>query len=541
MSTVEEYKQIRAGLIGEDRALRRDQLYHPGDRELRASQIVKEIRAAETSTIWTQEHASIPHPFPGMEFLTGMSHELLIIIAIILTTSASRERDHHEDEVVCTSEQSALLHCHLDATVNAATLLRLALKHPSIHVRVSEPLTAENIKNLLPTFRGLSAKECSEASQVGITDASYVAESWVSLRNAREKFSTELGGPEGFDRWVIGSMMINPTEAYVTHNTIKKVLTLSYHMAEVHQHLHSIEDYVREFLYSSIADGISYVEARINFLYKYMVGADGEENIPHREWLLMFDQVLNEVKASLKKEGRGEEFIGVRIIYSTIRFITNEELEWYLEDCIALKKEFPHLIAGFDLVGNENELTPLIDYAEPLLRFKQRQKEEGVDIPFIFHAGETLGDGTQADDNLYDAILLDTKRIGHGYSLAKHPKLVEICRQKGIAVEMCPISNEILRLTSSMPMHILPVLVNSGVPVALCSDDPAVFGNMGLTFDFYQVLVSSELTGLGTLRRFAMDSLEHSTLADEEKRHAIAVWEKQWTKFIDRIIEENIV
>ena len=71
-------------------------------------------------------------------------------------------------------------------------------------------------------------------------------------------------------------------------------------------------------------------------------------------------------------------------------------------------------LIGFDLVGNENELRPLIDYVEPLLRFKKRQTEEGVDIPFIFHAGETLGDGTAADMNLYDAILLGTKRIGHG-------------------------------------------------------------------------------------------------------------------------------
>lgn len=69
---------------------------------------------------------------------------------------------------------------------------------------------------------------------------------------------------------------------------------------------------------------------------------------------------------------------------------------------------------GFDLVGNENELVPLINYIQPLLKFRARQKEEGVDIPFIFHAGETLGDGTEADMNVYDAILLGTKRIGHG-------------------------------------------------------------------------------------------------------------------------------
>jgi adenosine deaminase CECR1 len=84
---------------------------------------------------------------------------------------------------------------------------------------------------------------------------------------------------------------------------------------------------------------------------------------------------------------------------------------------LQLKKEFPHLIAAFDLVGDENRLIPLIDYIEPLLKFKQRQQEEGVEIPFIFHAGETLGDGTPADNNLFDAILLGTKRIGHGLML----------------------------------------------------------------------------------------------------------------------------
>lgn len=38
-----------------------------------------------------------------------------------------------------------------------------------------------------------------------------------------------------------------------------------------------------------------------------------------------------------------------------------------------------------------------------------------------------------------------------------------------------------------MPTHPLPVFLNNGVPVSLSSDDPAVFGNMGLSFDFFQV------------------------------------------------------
>lgn len=66
-------------------------------------------------------------------------------------------------------------------------------------------------------------------------------------------------------------------------------------------------------------------------------------------------------------------------------------------------------------MGHEDSLRPLIDYIEPLTRFVGRQKEVGVEIPFIFHAGETLGDGDAPDMNLYDAILLGTKRIGHGW------------------------------------------------------------------------------------------------------------------------------
>ena len=64
------------------------------------------------------------------------------------------------------------------------------------------------------------------------------------------------------------------------------------------------------------------------------------------------------------------------------------------------------------------------------------------------------------------------------------------------------------RLTSSMPMHPLPIVLNRGVPITLNSDDPSVFGAMGISYDFFQVLVSSETTGLITLAQMARDSIE---------------------------------
>ncbi|KAF8912035.1 hypothetical protein CPB84DRAFT_1812196 [Gymnopilus junonius] len=498
---IAEYQTQRASLIGNDRSLRRENLTAGlrSDKEFEADRIIRKIRALEAETIWKEEHPSIPHPFPGMEFLTGRS--------IIVKTQLF--------EILSKMPKGALLHAHLDATVNAEFLLQLALKYPAMHVRIQQPLSPTNLSTNLPEFKCLPQDQFTD--QGSLTDALYTLGSWVSLHDARESFAPELGGKEGFDRWVIGSMTINPSEAYGTHNTITKIWQKFASTFVTSTGLIRVapiwEEYIREFFLTSIADGISYIEVRINFLYKFMYGADGRENVTHREWLVAVEKVMTEVKAELAQQGRAGEFVGVKVIYSTIRFITPEELKWYLEDCIALKKEFPHLIAGFDLVGDENVYKPLIYYAEALLRFRERVEKEGLDIPFIFHAGETLGDGTEADENLYDAILLGTKRIGHG--------------EKGIA-----------RLTSSMPMHPLPAVLNNGVPVVLCSDDPSVFGNMGLTFDYYQVLAASEITGLSTLGALARDSLEFSTLNGDDKRAALTEFERRWNEFIEYVVVE---
>ena len=65
-------------------------------------------------------------------------------------------------------------------------------------------------------------------------------------------------------------------------------------------------------------------------------------------------------------------------------------------------------------MGPENDGYPLSFYVDLFLEFNERVAKLGLDLPLILHAGECLGDGDEVDGNLYDAILLGTKRIGHG-------------------------------------------------------------------------------------------------------------------------------
>ena len=44
-----------------------------------------------------------------------------------------------------------------------------------------------------------------------------------------------------------------------------------------------------------------------------MHDVDGNPTIPHREWLVMFNEVLEEFKDELKSQGRQDEFIGAKV------------------------------------------------------------------------------------------------------------------------------------------------------------------------------------------------------------------------------------
>lgn len=228
-----------------------------------------------------------------------------------------------------------------------------------------------------------------------------------------------------------------------------------------------------------------------------------------------------------------------------------------MEQCFKAKKAHPHLIAGFDLVGQEDMGKTHKELTRELVWFRQRCLQEGINLPFLFHAGECLGDGNSTDENLYDAIIFGTRRIGHGFSLYKHPTLVDIVKEKKILIESCPISNEVLRLTATVLAHPLPALLSRGVPASLSNDDPALLGQgtSGMSHDFWEALQAWDnlgLAGLGSLAENGVRWGLYEDQSDDEWQDDISAgysgksiraermkqWKDSWERFCQWIVDE---
>ncbi len=107
---------------------------------------------------------------------------------------------------------------------------------------------------------------------------------------------------------------------------------------------------------------------------------------------------------------------------------------------------------------------------------------------------------------------------------------MEIVKERGIAVEVCPLSNQMLGYVPDLRNHPAVLYINAGLPVVLSTDDPAIMRH-SLSHDFYVAFMAWGLD-LRSLKQLAMNSLIYSAMSDEEKRAALAAWETRWQSFV---------
>ncbi len=223
-------------------------------------------------------------------------------------------------------------------------------------------------------------------------------------------------------------------------------------------------------------------------------------------------RVIGEELVTFRAADPGRPFWGLRLIWSTMRGQDPRSIIEDADNCIAAKIVWPDLVAGYDLAGPEYLGRPLADLLPELFWLRKQCAGEGIQLPFFLGAGECLGDGDITDGNLFDALLLGTRRIGNALSLYKHPRLIEAIRDKRILVEAC--------LAGNVMHHPLPALLAQGVPCALFSDHPGNLsgqdGTAQMTDTLWQAVQawdSMDLAGLGSL---AENSVRWAAFEDQD-------------------------
>ncbi len=176
----------------------------------------------------------------------------------------------------------------------------------------------------------------------------------------------------------------------------------------------------------------------------------------------------------------------------------------------AVRRHDPSAVVALGLSGPEGGDHPLT----PMVEVFAAGRAEGLrSVP---HAGELLGAAS-----VRAAIeLLAADRIGHGVRCLEDPAVVELVRERGVALEVCPSSNVALGVVPSLAAHPLPHLHAAGLAVTLATDDPALF-DVEIDDEYLRCAAAFELD-CEALRGLARRSLEYAFVSHATKARWLA-------------------
>ncbi len=217
------------------------------------------------------------------------------------------------------------------------------------------------------------------------------------------------------------------------------------------------------------------------------------------DWFGPIEAVLDGLEA-----GRRDFGVTARVAPDLVRDAGLEMAERSLE--VALKYAGRGVVA-LNAAGSERSAVAPFG---PLFR---RAKDAGLrSVP---HAGEWAGPG-----NVWETLEhCMPDRIGHGVRSVEDPILVRHLAERGIPLEVSPVSNVATGVYPSLAEHPFRVLRDAGVTVTLNSDDPPMFG--AWLADVYRAAAETwsydedslaEIARTGVRASFADDDLKSEIL-----------------------------
>ena len=200
---------------------------------------------------------------------------------------------------------------------------------------------------------------------------------------------------------------------------------------------------------------VSLIELRFNPM-KRNVG--GERDLDHI------------IHAALRGMDRAVLEYGVR---AGLIFCLAREFEPRLNEIIVEKavKYRRRGVVGIDLAGTERHALEL-DRQE-VARYRELYRvARAAGLKTTVHTGETAGTGAEGVRAVVEQ--LEPQRIGHGIRAAQDPRVMDLLRERGVVLEICPSSNLATRAVESLEElgRILDTFWQRGVKFTINTDGP---------------------------------------------------------------------
>ena len=244
-----------------------------------------------------------------------------------------------------------------------------------------------------------------------------------------------------------------------------------------------------EAVLDAAADNVRYLELRFN-----PAALAYTQNFSLHEVTELVIEAVNQAQA--------ETGIWVRLLCTAVRHDSYELARQVIDVAIAYRDWG---VVGVDLAGDEVHFP-----AAPFAPLFQHAATCGLGV--TIHAGEAGGAA-----NVREAIeLLRAHRIGHGIRAIEDSHVVQMLRQRQVALEICPTSNLQTAAVSNFGLHPLRDLYVLGANVTINTDDPSI-SDTTLTDEFMVAIMGLGLN-LRDLRRCTRNSIRAAFLEPTDKQ-----------------------
>lgn len=207
--------------------------------------------------------------------------------------------------------------------------------------------------------------------------------------------------------------------------------------------------------------------------------------------------------------------VTVRFQIVVIRFLPRAEDA--VRDAFAFIDAHRDLFVGVNMAGREDNGK---GQAARFTNVFREMQQKFPRIPLAIHAGES----DEANANIRDTLLLGADRIGHGVNILKDPATYLLLRNNRYLVEINLVSNRLLDYVPDPAQHPFPVLLRTGVPVCLNTDDRGMWDS---TFtDEYFTAVTHYNLSWAEVVSLARNSLVYAFLDETTKARLLADYEK---------------